>query len=163
MVSENVETISILVLTEDSGEDGFETIAALVSAMLLKVESRVQLDFIEIEPTKEASALCSLREHRDQARGRWVRLVPCRRLCREKHSGKDVDVFEGWAANRAKLDEEIKPKEMVCLRAKHNRELATTGFPFDLAHELKKSLKAAVDELSNSHDLRQALRRLSAA
>jgi len=85
------------------------------------------------------------------------------RLCREKHSGKDVDVFEGWAANRAKLDEEIKPKEMVCLRAKHNRELATTGFPFDLAHELKKSLKAAVDELSNSHDLRQALRRLSAA
>lgn len=57
----NDEGISILVLTEDSGDDGDDTIATLVIAMLRKINPQADMDAIEIEPTTQASARRSLR------------------------------------------------------------------------------------------------------
>ncbi len=51
----------ILVLTEDSGQDGFATIRALVLAILQKIAPNVQLDLIEVEPTEDTNALRSMR------------------------------------------------------------------------------------------------------
>lgn len=45
-------------------------------------------------------------------------------LCREKHRGADVDKFERWGADRAALDDVMKPKEATCLRDAHNEDLA---------------------------------------
>jgi hypothetical protein len=44
-------------------------------------------------------------------------------LCEAQYEGRDVEVFQTWAADRARLDEELRPKERTVLRAKHNTEL----------------------------------------
>lgn len=53
--------IPILVLTEDSGRDGFATLQALVRRILEKIAPDAQLDGIELEPTENADALRSMR------------------------------------------------------------------------------------------------------
>jgi len=45
-------------------------------------------------------------------------------LCREHFSGKDVGKFEGWARDRAALDEVEMPKEATCLQDRFNDDLA---------------------------------------
>lgn len=56
--------LSILVLTEDSGQDGFATIQAFVMAILQKIAPNVRLELIDIEPTEDANALRSMRGNR---------------------------------------------------------------------------------------------------
>lgn len=54
-------TLSILLLTEDSGDGGFETIEALVQEILRKVVPDARLDKVEMEPTEDGRALRSMR------------------------------------------------------------------------------------------------------
>jgi hypothetical protein len=55
---------SILVLTEDSGKDAFDTMRALVLAILQYIAPRAQLDRVEIAPTEEEHVLRSMRGNR---------------------------------------------------------------------------------------------------
>lgn len=84
-----------------------------------------------------------------------------KRLCLEKHGGKDADKFEEWASNRKALDEVHKPKEAVCFRDKYNATLAEQNFPFEQAHKVGKSLKHAISTLKACKDLKKALKSLS--
>lgn len=56
--------LSILVLTEDSGQDGFGTIQALVMAILQNIAPEAQLNLIEIAPTEDDNVLRSMRGNR---------------------------------------------------------------------------------------------------
>lgn len=81
------------------------------------------------------------------------------RLCEEHHGGRDEERFHQWAADRAALDEEVKPKEQVCLRDKHNPALASRSFPAREVHAVGKSFAAVVLALSEDAELCEALRR----
>ena len=81
------------------------------------------------------------------------------RLCVEHYRGRDVERFNEWEQDRAALDEVLKPKEEVCLGAKHNLELASQGFPAREAHATGKSFAAVVQELAQDKELTEALSR----
>ena len=81
------------------------------------------------------------------------------RLCETHYGGRDTEQFRKWEQDRAALDEVLKPKEQVCLGAKHNLELATNGFPAREAHAAGKSFSAVVQALSQDVELREALSR----
>ncbi|HRI71655.1 MAG TPA: hypothetical protein PK156_45800 [Polyangium sp.] len=241
--------LSILVLTEDSGRDGFATLQALVVAILQNIAPTAQLDLIDIEPTEDANALRSMRGNRwmdekasdshyyrttliqsiatklgegglvvfhcdgdtswkkrkestkkvkfgklmepgirarlrdnakltptaiDAAMKRLLIVLPhysieswlyqntgeAIRICRAQYDGKDVAKFQSWEAQRMQLDEELKPKEAVCLRDKHNHDLATKNFPFDPAVNVGKSLRHTVAQFEACADLQTALMRV---
>lgn len=57
-------SLSILVLTEDSGQDGFATMQAVVVQILRHVAPKARLDCIDIEPTEDVNALRSMRGNR---------------------------------------------------------------------------------------------------
>ena len=44
-------------------------------------------------------------------------------LCREHYRGADVAKFEGWGADRRRLDEVSQPKDETCLGGAHNEAL----------------------------------------
>lgn len=79
------------------------------------------------------------------------------RLCHTHYSGRDVERFQGWEQDRPALDEVLKPKEAVCLGAKHNLDLASNGFPARELRAAGKSFAAAVQLLSQDAELREAL------
>jgi hypothetical protein len=79
-------------------------------------------------------------------------------LCRQHHRGEHVERFESWKDNRHEIDELVKPKETVCLRSEHNKELAEAGYPARVAYEVKTSFAAAVDLLRECEELCAALR-----
>ncbi len=81
------------------------------------------------------------------------------RLCETHYGGRDAEQFRKWEQNRPALDEVPKPKEQVCLGAKHNLELATNGFPAREAHAAGRSFAAVVQALSQDAELREALSR----
>lgn len=56
--------LSILILTEDSGQDGFATIQALVLAILQNSAPNAQWNLIEIAPTEDDNVLRSMRGNR---------------------------------------------------------------------------------------------------
>lgn len=241
--------LSILVLTEDSGQDGFATMQAFVVAILRSIAPTAQIDLIDIEPTEDANALRSMRGNRwmdektpdshyyrttliqsiatklgegglvvfhcdgdtswkkrkestkkvkfgklmeagirarlrdnakltpkaiDAAMKRLLIVLPhysieswlyqnteeAIRICRAHYAGKDAAKFQAWEAQRTQLDEELKPKDAVCLKDKHNHALATTNFPFDVAVAVGKSLKQAVAQFEACTDLQTALMRV---
>lgn len=69
------------------------------------------------------------------------------RLCREEHGGRDVARFEEWAADRTLLDDVSQPKEQVCLRSRHNAELASRAYPAEVVYAVGRSFAATVDAL----------------
>lgn len=75
------------------------------------------------------------------------------RICRTTCGGRDVERFEAWAKDRAILDEVSKPKEETVLGDKHNRELATDGFPTKAVLAVGKSFSAARQSLVACDDL----------
>lgn len=81
-----------------------------------------------------------------------------RRLCQENEAcgGKHVELFDGWEKDRTVLDDEVKPKELVCFRSKHNRDLAS-GLDVDAVYYAERSLYATVEELMASAPLVRAL------
>jgi hypothetical protein len=56
--------LSILVLTEDSGRDGFATLRSLVLTIIQKIAPNAQLDLVEIAPTEDDNVLRSMRGNR---------------------------------------------------------------------------------------------------
>lgn len=243
--------LSVLVLTEDSGQDGFPTLQALVVAILQHIAPKAQLETVEIEPTEDAIALRSMRGNhwmgeksdshyhrttliqsiatklgeggivvfhcdgdtawkkrkestkkakfdklmesgirarlRDTAKltpkaieaamKRLLIVIPhysieswlyqntdeAIRLCRAQYGGKDAAQFENWAENRKLLDEQLKPKDVVCLKDKHNHALATINFPIADVVAVGKSLKQAVAQFEACTELQAALVQLSTA
>jgi hypothetical protein len=81
------------------------------------------------------------------------------RLCETHYSSRDVEQFCEWEQDRPALDEVMKPKESVCLGAKHNLALASQGFPAREARGAGKSFAAVVQALSQDAELCEALRR----
>lgn len=82
-----------------------------------------------------------------------------RRLC-EQACGKHLDLIAQWEADRAALDELIKPKEQLCIGSRKNAELAN-AFTNQLADELyllAQSFHATVERLHSCPGLAAALR-----
>lgn len=84
------------------------------------------------------------------------------RLCRTKYGGADTTKFEGWAKDRAALDEVDRPKEQTCLRDQHNEELAGPRYPTEDVFDAGASLAATAMKMSACHDLCAALSALNA-
>lgn len=80
-------------------------------------------------------------------------------LCRKHYRGKDVERFEEWQAYRERIDEVTQVKEAVCIKSKHNLELARNAFPYREACGAGTSLAAAVETLRSCPDLHAALAR----
>lgn len=81
-----------------------------------------------------------------------------RRLCLENAScgGAHVEQFDKWEKNRTLLDDEVKPKEMVCFRSDHNQQLAS-GLDVEAVYWAERSLHATANELMACEPLVKAL------
>ncbi|MDO9019244.1 MAG: hypothetical protein Q8S73_26020 [Deltaproteobacteria bacterium] len=79
------------------------------------------------------------------------------RLCREHYEGRDVEVFEGWRLDRAALDDVVKPKQRVCIRADHNLALTGPGYPAEAVDDAGRSYSATVATLRASDALTRLL------
>lgn len=78
------------------------------------------------------------------------------RLCHSQHQGRDITTFEGWAADRSRLDEELKPKERVCLGSEHNLTLSTE-FPAQAVLAAEKSYFTFAQALTKNAEVLAAL------
>jgi len=81
------------------------------------------------------------------------------RLCQEHYQGRDISKFQEWAQDRTALDEVDQPKKKTCLKAAHNHDLASTGFPAREVRAAGKSFAATVESLRQDTELREALAR----
>ena len=70
-----------------------------------------------------------------------------------------MDALAAWEEKRAELDELNPPEKAVCLRKDHNLELASHGFPSELARAVGKSFAESVSRMSQCTGLRLALER----
>lgn len=86
-------------------------------------------------------------------------------LCRQhpRCGGAHVTILEEWAQSRGALDEVPRPKEQVCFRDAHNRDLAGPGFPAEAVYDAGKSFAATVDRLMECPMLLAALAATRAA
>ncbi len=71
--------------------------------------------------------------------------------------GAHVPLLEEWARDRGALDEIPQPKERVCFRDEHNRDLAGPGFPTAAVYDARKSFAETVDRLMECPMLLAAL------
>ncbi len=78
-------------------------------------------------------------------------------LCKKHHGGRDAALFESWAANRTLLDEVDRPKELTCLREKHNLALAKNHFPAREVASASPSFACAVETVRTCDPLIKAL------
>ncbi|XXT14859.1 hypothetical protein WME94_31885 [Sorangium sp. So ce429] len=80
------------------------------------------------------------------------------RFCEENQAcrGKHVALFQAWADNRSALDEVSKPKEEICFRGRHNRQLAES-LDVETVYYAEKSLHHAVETLHQNPALLAAL------
>ncbi|WP_437617436.1 hypothetical protein [Sorangium sp. So ce1151] len=67
--------------------------------------------------------------------------------------------IEAWEGNRGALDELPAPDEVLCLEKTYNLELASHGFPTQVAYDVKKSFTESVDRMGRCGALRAALER----
>ncbi|WP_437751045.1 hypothetical protein [Sorangium sp. So ce1389] len=82
-----------------------------------------------------------------------------REICRREHGGRHVVDIEAWEGNRGALDELPAPDEVLCLKKTYNLELASHGFPTQVAYDVKKSFAESVDRMGRCGALRAALER----
>lgn len=80
-------------------------------------------------------------------------------LCRRHHGGRHVDALTAWEEKRADFDELDPPEDAVCLRKDHNLELASQGFPGEIARAVGKSFAESLSRMIQCDDLRLALER----
>ncbi|AUX43751.1 hypothetical protein SOCE26_052060 [Sorangium cellulosum] len=80
-------------------------------------------------------------------------------ICRREHAGRHVGDIEAWEGKREELDELPAPDDVLCLKKAYNLELASHGFPTQLAYDARKSFAESVDRLSQCGALRAALER----
>ncbi|WP_437651113.1 hypothetical protein [Sorangium sp. So ce362] len=80
-------------------------------------------------------------------------------ICRREHGGRHVGDIEAWEGKRAELDELPAPDQALCLKKAHNMELASRGFPAQLAYDVRKSFAESVDRMGRCGALRAALER----
>ena len=80
-------------------------------------------------------------------------------LCRANAAcaGEHVDLLEGWKRDRASLDEVLQPKTTVCFGAKHNMELAGSGFPTSAVYDARASFAETVDRMVECSSLIKVL------
>lgn len=248
-MSGHTKTLSVMVLTEDSGADAYDTVRALVKEMLKLLVPAVWTHRIDFKPLEDERARLAMRgttwqstnpldeparrllirsiitellkphgfvlyhidgdvpwSQRESSTNvreflarmiapieagvrsrvpaevetrmkRFRLLVPfysieawlyqhtreARQLCAEKGCGQCHSQLADWEKNRASLDEVTQPKETtLCLKAKHNARLASSGFPARDVYEAEASFTAAVDGLLECDELTAALERTCA-
>lgn len=81
-----------------------------------------------------------------------------RKLCLENNrcGGEHVALFDDWEKDRARLDDEVRPKEMVCFRSDENHRLAE-GLDIEAVYYAARSLHATVEDLMAREPLVRAL------
>lgn len=79
------------------------------------------------------------------------------RISRDKYQGRDIEQFVAWRKDRSALDEVDRPKEAVCLKAKHNLELAQGDYPARDVYDAGRSYTTCVDQLSECGALKALL------
>lgn len=72
------------------------------------------------------------------------------------HDG-DRRQFQHWQNNRHELDEVSRPKELVSIHARFNRELACQNFPAQQVYDVEKSFHKSVERLRACRALIAAL------
>ncbi|WP_434048622.1 MULTISPECIES: hypothetical protein [Sorangium] len=80
-------------------------------------------------------------------------------ICRREHGGRHVGDIEAWEGKREELDELPAPDQAFCLKKAYNRELASHGFPVQIAYDVRKSFAESVDRMGRCGALRTALER----
>lgn len=80
-------------------------------------------------------------------------------ICRRHHGARHVAALTAWEERRAMLDELDHPEEELCLKKEHNLELASHGFPAELARAVGKSFAESVGRMEACAELRAALER----
>jgi len=82
-----------------------------------------------------------------------------RALC-ERSCGRHLDLIDQWEADRARLDEVLKPKEQLCIGSRHNADLAEsfTVAVADATNEAGTSFHETVERLQACPGLPEALR-----
>ncbi|MFZ6177988.1 hypothetical protein [Nannocystis pusilla] len=85
--------------------------------------------------------------------------VTATRLCRQNTAcrGRCVAQLEAWEADRGLLDEVDKPKNRLCIRDRHNAELAGAGYPLAAVIAAEKSLHDALTSMRGCVALTTAL------
>lgn len=84
-----------------------------------------------------------------------ARHCPGAPICRHGCAGK----LAAWSRDRSLLDEVLQPKGELCFGARHNAELASDGYPLDVALGAEKSLHATLKVLESCPELLAALER----
>lgn len=81
-------------------------------------------------------------------------------LCRANAAcaGGHVALLKGWERDRASLDEVLQPKTTVCFGAKHNAELAGSGFPTSAVYDARASFAETVDRMVDCTNLINVLK-----
>ncbi len=80
-------------------------------------------------------------------------------ICRRHHGGRHERELVAWESARAELDELERPEEKLCLKKDHNLELATQGFPAEVAFSAGKSFAESALRMQRCAGLRFALER----
>jgi hypothetical protein len=80
------------------------------------------------------------------------------RILTETYQGQDLPLAHSWQADDSLLDELLRPKECICARDRHNRELAS-GFPADKVYNVGKSYSETVERLLSCDSLTAALKK----
>jgi hypothetical protein len=80
-------------------------------------------------------------------------------ICRREHGGRHAGDIEAWQGKREEFDELPAPDQALCLKKAYNRELASNGFPTQLAYDVRKSFAESVDRMGRCGALRAALER----
>lgn len=134
-----------------------EVIEKAVRALLAAGHNRKE-PMPEAEAAKRLKRLRLLVPHYSIEAWLYQHVDAAIRLCHQHYNGHSVERFEEWRKDHGALDEVGKPKEAVCLGARHNAELAGSGYPADDVYKAGKSWAAAVDSLLDCDELCAALR-----
>jgi hypothetical protein len=89
----------------------------------------------------------------------YQNLRRAREICRREHGGRHLRDLEPWEGKREELDELPAPEKVLCMKKEHNLDLASHGFPAQIAYDVRKSFAESVDRMHRCGALRAALER----
>ncbi|NOJ93276.1 hypothetical protein HMI51_10075 [Corallococcus coralloides] len=78
-------------------------------------------------------------------------------LCKQHYGRHYAEQFQRWGQERHTLDEVRKPKEQVCLGAKHNHALTSATFPTRDVYTAGCSFASVLDDFRQDKELCEAL------
>lgn len=86
----------------------------------------------------------------------YQNIARARQLCCDRAEHRAL--LDAWEADRASLDEVVRPKEALCLGDRYNKDLCGQGWPVAEVAEAGASFAAAVEAMRGCEPLVEALR-----